>query len=343
VKAGTDAHRFGFFEDNLYSQLRLMPDTPNTPARLSVTYRRLRRLTDVSMGGVTALALASVAALVVCINGDLYFHDSYHHFDPVSRDIDLFTGGGAVGLAFALSGLRLRLFKTLACVVALCFFVVVFEALLIYQLKETGDTSRLNSRPIVPWLTILLAVFGGSVTWCLQKAHLLSSVPSIPEPQLQWLWTSSNDGNIVSAARHLRAKSRRTVGLGIVAVICAGLILFPAWVWVFGLGAPQLTRTLYAFRHPAPTWPEIKHIIATEAFFTFDSVPEERVIPSARLREDLHIIFVSFITERLRDDYGIDARDEDENLLITVQDVIDYAKSPQKFRTNSDAWILKDN
>jgi hypothetical protein len=137
-----------------------MPDTPNTPARLSVTYRRLRRLTDVSMGGVTALALASVAALVVCINGDLYFHDSYHHFDPVSRDIDLFTGGGAVGLAFALSGLRLRLFKTLACVVALCFFVVVFEALLIYQLKETGDTSRLNSRPIVPWLTILLAVFG---------------------------------------------------------------------------------------------------------------------------------------------------------------------------------------
>lgn len=91
---------------------------------------------------------------------------------------------------------------------------------------------------------------------------------------------------------------------------------------------PEPTRAQVPQTQP-PTWAEIRKIVAEEL-----AVPEERVIPSARFREDpnadypdMHEIILKFGSE-----FGTAVREDDEDMLITVQDAIDYANSPDSFR-----------
>jgi acyl carrier protein len=64
------------------------------------------------------------------------------------------------------------------------------------------------------------------------------------------------------------------------------------------------------------------------------AVPPERVVPGARLVEDLNAqgVDINDIVARLEKDFGTESQEADDEMLITVQDVLDYAQSPQTFR-----------
>jgi glycine cleavage system H protein len=277
------------------------PDLPGPP--------KGRRWISTSM---SALVLATLVAYGVLVSGFLYLalSDNTDSFaaesDFSQRQLMIWcAAGGIVALALGLGCLRLRLFKSLAVVVSFCFFVFVLGFSVLFELKEGGDATGLAPRTVAPWQPFALIAIAGSIVWCLQESRRKSFLEGRP-------------------AR----------GSGITACVSAGLMLFAVWVWVFGLGTP--TSQQHAQAQPTaparqePTWENIRRIIAREL-----SLPEEKVVPTARFEDDLNAAEPDFeeLVESFQNAFGIDRQDDDGDMLITVQDAIDYVRSPEKFRS----------
>jgi glycine cleavage system H protein len=278
------------------------PDLPTGPPKG-------RRWINTSMSG---LVLATLVAYAVLGSGLLYLalSESTESFavesDFSRRQLAIWcTVGGIAALALGLGCLRLGLFKSLASVVSLCFFVFVVGFSVLLELKEGGDATGLAARTIAPWQPFALIVIASSIVWCLQKARRKSSMSGRP-------------------AR----------GIGITACVSAGLMLFAVWVWVFGLGTSTSQQhseaQATAPTRQEPTWENIRRIIANEL-----NVPEEQVVPAARFEVDLNAAAPDMeeMVESFENVFGIDRQDADADMLITVQDAIDYVRSPKTFRT----------
>lgn len=112
------------------------------------------------------------------------------------------------------------------------------------------------------------------------------------------------------------------------------MILFAAWVWAFGLESSksQNHSEVQAIRAAKlqRTSENIRRIIATDL-----KVRLERAVPSARLVEDLHAsnADIERMVEDFETTFGIASQPPDDEMLITVQDAIDYVNDPDTFRT----------
>ena len=110
------------------------------------------------------------------------------------------------------------------------------------------------------------------------------------------------------------------------------MILFAAWIWAFGLADSKshYPSQVQAPPKPQPTEEGIRRIIARDL-----KVPEERVVTSARLVEDLNgsDAEIEQVVEDFEQAFGIETQPPDEEMLITVQDAIDYANAPEAYRT----------
>ena len=118
--------------------------------------------------------------------------------------------------------------------------------------------------------------------------------------------------------------------LGVIALLPAGL--------VFGCGhsAPEAQSSQQHSAAPAsaskrqdPTWENIRRIIAQRI-----NVPEEKVIPTARFTEDFNAAEPDMedMIEGFEDAFGIESEPDDQDMLITVQDAVDYINAPVTFR-----------
>lgn len=265
--------------------------------------------TDKSM---RALVLAIIVAYAVLATILLYIAIT-ENSDSLAADDDSFrlrlvvwcTVGGIAALAFGIACLRFGLFRTLSLVIASGFFVFVIGYSFLVEQKLGGDGNSLVPLPIAPWHPLVLLFIAGAVAWCLRNS----------------IQNSSANG-----------RSRRT--FGVTAFVSAGMILFAAWVWAFGLGSSKSQNhsevQATAPAKPQPTSEDIRRIIATDL-----KVPLERVAPSARLAEDLNAsnADIERMVEDFETTFGIAREPPDDEMLITVQDAIDYVNAPEAFRT----------
>jgi acyl carrier protein len=120
------------------------------------------------------------------------------------------------------------------------------------------------------------------------------------------------------------------------ATICGtvALTLFAMWIWVFGLGTPTSGSTERPLVQATPTatrpvtWKAVRSIIAKQL-----NVPEERVTPGSRLRDDLnakndHVVKILTAFEV---EFGIESQSPDDEVIFAAQDAFEYAQSPEAF------------
>jgi acyl carrier protein len=259
-----------------------------------------------------ALVLVIIVAYAVLATTLVYIAIT-ENGDSLAADDDSFrlrlifwcAVGGIVALAFGIACLRFGLFRTLSLVIASGFFVFVIGYRFLVELKMGGDGNSLVPLPIAPWHPLVLLLVAGAVAWCL------------------WNPTQNLSPN---------GRSRRT--FGVTAFVSAGMILFAAWVWAFGLGSSKSQNhsevQATASAKPQPTSEDVMRIIATDL-----KVPWERAVPSARLVEDLNAsnADIERMVEDFETTFGIDREPPDDEMLITVQDAIDYVNAPEAFRT----------
>ena len=134
---------------------------------------RIRRGIDIVMRGLIPVALAAFAVLVA---GFLYMalHDDSGPL--VNSDDTSLTGmvawsvaAGVAALAFGIVCLRSELFMTLACIIAVCFSVLLVGFGVLFQLKAPGELNSLAPRAIEAWQPLLFLFIAGSLAWCLQE------------------------------------------------------------------------------------------------------------------------------------------------------------------------------
>ncbi len=108
---------------------------------------------------------------------------------------------------------------------------------------------------------------------------------------------------------------------------------FAICIWVSSLGTPtsgSTERSVIQATRPRPvTWEEVRTIIAEQL-----NVPEERVTPGSRLREDLKAknTDVAKITWALEDRLGIEGEPNDDEVILTAQEAFEFAQSPETFK-----------
>lgn len=130
--------------------------------------------------------------------------------------------------------------------------------------------------------------------------------------------------------RTVTVPRRGVARLGVIALLPAGL--------VFGCGhsGPEAQSSKQhgaaqasASKRQDPTWENIRRIIAQRI-----NVPEAKVIPTARFTEDFNAAEPDMedMIEGFDDAFGTESEADDPDMLITVQDAIDYVKSPVTFR-----------
>jgi acyl carrier protein len=209
----------------------------------------------------------------------------------------------AAALAFVAGSFLLRLgaARTLAIILALCFFALVVGLDVLFTLKET-DGGSLSARRV------------GVV----EAAVFLIAVAAVL-------------GQLDAARRGTGATALNAA----TAFLALGLVLFASSIWVFGggwLGVPAGTPLAQStpVERLEPSEENIRHIIAREL-----QVPEDRVVPDARFDTDLnaHEVDMQEMVElRFQRVFGLDYRAGDEDMLITVQDAFDYVAAPAAFR-----------
>jgi acyl carrier protein len=208
---------------------------------------------------------------------------------------------GALGLVAGFFLLRLGAARTLAAILALCFFVLVVGLDILSTLSKTHGG--------------LLSAQGVGVV---EAAVFVIAVAAVL-------------GQLDVALRRTGA----TALTAATAFLALGLVLFASAIWVFGggwLGVPAGTPLAQSapVERLEPTKENIRNIIAREL-----QVPKERVVPNARFYTDLdaHEVDMQEIVElRFQRVFGLDYRAGDEDMLITVQDAFDYVAAPAKFR-----------
>lgn len=257
-----------------------------------------RHWIDRSMAGVVLATLTGFGAVA---SGLIYLLINADRDDDLSRLksqlISWCILGALPAFAMGIVWLRKALYRTLAVTVSLCFLLFVATCSFLVEQKNGGD--GLSSLPIAGWQVVIFLLIAGSVAWCLRRA------------------------SDVKPAHKFGASG----------VVSAGLMLFGAWIWAFGLGAskpqPQTQSQETAPAKQEPTSENILHVIATSL-----NVPEEKVVPTARFDEDLHVgePDMEEMNEKLESTFGMKEPEEDE-VFVTVQDVVDYIKSPDTYRS----------
>jgi acyl carrier protein len=274
------------------------------PSRLkdNVTETESARLSrmDMAMGGLLVTELVALIALVTAL---AYFE----WLDIVDPDISNFwnlaiwcAAAGMAALSAGLACLRFRLFLTLAWIVAACSPVLVISARLLMETARANVPSY-NPFSVQAIVLSLLVVVTASLVWCLRKAR--------QKP--------TRSGSVVFGA----------TTFGSVAVT-----LFAIYIWGSSLGTPTSGSTEGSVIQATPprpvTWEEVRTIIAEQL-----NVPEGRVTPGSRLREDLKAknTDVAKITWALEDRSGIEGEPNDDEVILTAQDAFDFAQSPETF------------
>jgi glycine cleavage system H protein len=253
-----------------------------------------------------AVAVCGLVYLILAENNDSFATDN-DFSEP--KLIIWCTIGGLAALAFGLVCLRRGLFRTLATIVSSCCFVFVVGFSLLVELKAQGDGTSLAPRAIAFWQPFVFLLVCGSVAWCLQNARQGSPADGRP--------------------------ARR---IGVTAIVSTGLMLSAAAVWAFGFRASksqqhvetQDTSQIALPQRQEPTWENIRRIIADRL-----NVPQQQVVPTARFDEDLNAAEPDMedLVEGFQDAFGVDLKTDDPDMLVTVQDAIDYVNSPEIFRT----------
>ena len=279
----------------VFLRLRLQPSHRSDNDTDSPRFSRI----DIAVGG---LIISELVALVVLVTALAYME----WLDIEDPDISNWWGlalwcalSGMVALSATLASLRLRLFLTLAWIVATCSFVLVIAVLLLMEARKDGFTGY---NPFSLRAIILCLLVVASLAWCLKKAR--------QEP--------TRSGIVVFGA----------TTFGTVAVM-----LFAICIWALGDGTHTSgsTEQSAALATPIPpvTWEAVRSIIAEQLH-----VPEERVTPNARLREDLNAKTddVVQITGALENKFGIEAEPNDDEVILTAQDAFEFAQSPETFK-----------
>jgi len=132
-----------------------------------------------------------------------------------------------------------------------------------------------------------------------------------------------------------RVVGTRSVVFGATTCGTVALTLFAISIWGFGLGtltSRSTERPLVQAATPATrpvTWEAVRSIIAKQL-----NVPEERVTPGSRLREDLNAKAddVAQITSAVEEQFGIVSEPPDDEVIFTAQDAFEFAQSPETFR-----------
>jgi acyl carrier protein len=255
---------------------------------------RLRTLALQALVLTVLVGFAVLGALLVCIGHAESAASSWDFGADVDPGRLLFwsVASGAVTLALGVGALRLRLFRSLACLLALGFFVYVVGFSILQTLKEARPTPQL----LFHWLPPLLVVIGGAILGCLLEA------------------------------RRAAPARGRAPSIGIASGVCAALFLSALGLSVAGVPGvePPEKPALQAV-----TAANVTKIIAQEL-----GVPPERVVPTARLAEDLKAedLEINEILADLQQEFGTQSQAADGDMLITVQDVLDYTRSPRTFR-----------
>lgn len=261
-----------------------------------------RRWIDRSMAGVL---LATLAGYGVLASGLVYLLINEDRDNDISRlQLTLWCGLGALAaLAVGIACLRFARYRTLAVVVSSFFFLFVLTYSFLVEQKNGGEGNSLSPLPIAAWQPVVFLLIAASVAWCLRRAGQQATGRGKP-------------GRKFAAS----------------AMVSAALMLFAAWIWAFGLGSskPQQQTQASAPTTQEPTWENIRRVIATEL-----NVPEEKVVPSARFDEDLNAAEPDLeeMVEKLQSTFGVDWERDDDDMLITVQDAVDYVRSPETFRS----------
>jgi len=251
------------------------------------------------------IAYAALATTLIYI-GISESNESFASEDSFSRGqwLTWCVLAGIAGLAFGITCLRSRLYKTLSLVIAGGFFIYVTGFSFLIEQKQGGEGSGLAPIPFAPWHAVVLLLIAGAVAWCQRQT-----------------------AEKASANNHAKPRFRAT------AYTSAILILFAAWVAVFGLGHSKPHQAATQPTTPAkprPTDDEIRRVVAKDL-----NVPIERVVPSARLVEDLNASNqdIEKIVEDFEQTFAVDRQPPDDEMLITVQDAFDYVYDPETFRT----------
>jgi acyl carrier protein len=268
--------------------------------------RSERRFLDRTTG---ALAIVALVAFAVFAAGLVDWAIQEGRTPPFVIGFDLsytelaqwcvIAGALTLGVGFFL--LRVGAARTLAAILALCFFVLVVGLDGLFTLKE-NDGGSLSARGVG---VVEAAVFVIAVAAVLGQ---------------------------LDAARRGPGARAPTAATSFLAL---GLVVFASAIWVFGgewLGVPAGTPRPESppVVRLEPTEDNIRHIIVREL-----QVPEDSVVPDARFDTDLnaHEVDMQEMVElRFQRVFGLDYRAGDENMLITVQDAFDYVASPAGFR-----------
>jgi acyl carrier protein len=210
------------------------------------------------------------------------------------------AGVGGVALIATLACLRFRLYLTLSWIIAVGFFLLVMFAILLNQTLE-GSAAAFFDPFSIQAVALGLLVAAGLI-WCLRKN--LQQQPRATRSRVAFATTAS--GAIV-------------------------LTLFATGIWVVSHQAPPSGPVVQPTPHPV-TWEAVRSIIARNLV-----VPEEKVTPDARLREDLEaqgediqIMLGSFEKE-----FGIVAQQNDEDIIHTAADAFALAQDPEAFRARA--------
>jgi acyl carrier protein len=212
--------------------------------------------------------------------------------------------GALAALSASLACLRLRLFLTLAWVVATSFSLLVY--LVLARLDTQSASGAISHNDLsVDMIVGGLAVVG-CLTWC--------------------LW---------NGFQNWRGNGLRAAVLGASAAGTLALTIFGAWISGMATVVPsEGTATQNSVPTTLPvTWEEVRRIIAKEL-----NVPEQRVTPSTRLREDLKAQpnDITQIISVFEQEFGIQIEPPDDEIITTAQDALEFAQSPDTFRDQ--AW-----
>jgi acyl carrier protein len=209
------------------------------------------------------------------------------------------VGGAALSAGFAC--IRFRLFLTLTWIFAAGFFMLVILASLLNQTLESAAAAYFDPFSIRSVVLCLLAI--AALIWYLRNA----------------LQQPSQGGH-------------RRLALGATTFGTLALMLFAIGIWVFGRETPTHGSAETSVTQPSArpvTWKEVRSIIAKVL-----NVPEQRVTPGVRLREDLHaqVNDIEQILTGFEKKFGIVTQPNDDEVILTAEDAFKFAQSPDAFR-----------
>ena len=245
---------------------------------------------------VGGLIVAELVGLVVLVTALAYME----WLDIEDPDISNLWG---LALWCALAGM-VALAASLACLrfrlfLTLAWIVAACCLVLVMTaiLGQSGNNTGYNSFSLSAIVLCLLLV--ASLAWCLRKAR--------QEP--------TRSGLVVFGA----------TTFGTVAVT-----LFAICIWVVSAtsGSTERSAALATPTH-AVTWEAVRSIIAEQLH-----VPEDRVTPNSRLREDLNAKMddIVQITGALANKFGFESEPNDDEVILTAQDAFEFAQSPETFK-----------